>query len=351
MKKLLDVCSLFMAVIGSCTAILVCYILFVYPNLGNNDSPDNNNNFAAQTTDNATDSTAPAAVYPDNVPPSETVPENNVPTNYVETELANPVSTGQSISRAENVPAEYQSALSKANDYGNIMYMSKAAIYNQLTSEYGECFSPDAAQYAIDNIVVDWNLNALQKAKDYSDTMYMSKSSIYDQLISENGEKFTPSEAQYAIDNLIADYNFNALQKARDYQNTTNMSVPAIHDQLTSEYGEKFTQEEADYAVANIETDSNGNTNSVIYTSPITQNGLNDYVATSPVQTTDTQSSFDTYNGSEPSQNATNTRWVWIDDTAAKYHKKDGCGMDNAYQVTLEEALQKGKTPCGRCYK
>ena len=41
---------------------------------------------------------------------------------------------------------------------------------------------------------------------------------------------------------------------------------------------------------------------------------------------------------------------VWIDDTAKRYHKKNGCGMDNAYQVTLEEAIANGKTPCGRCY-
>ncbi|MCQ9299541.1 Ltp family lipoprotein [Staphylococcus hyicus] len=30
----------------------------------------------------------------------------------------------------------------------------------------------------------------------------MSKDAIYDQLISEHGEQFTPEEAQYAIDNL-----------------------------------------------------------------------------------------------------------------------------------------------------
>lgn len=42
---------------------------------------------------------------------------------------------------------------------------------------------------------------------------------------------------------------------------------------------------------------------------------------------------------------------VWIDDTAARYHKKNGCGMNNAYQVTLDEAIAKGKTPCKRCYK
>ena len=32
--------------------------------------------------------------------------------------------------------------------------------------------------------------------------MHMSKARIYDQLTSENGEKFTAEEAQYAIDNL-----------------------------------------------------------------------------------------------------------------------------------------------------
>lgn len=49
---------------------------------------------------------------------------------------------------------------------------------------------------------------------------------------------------------------------------------------------------------------------------------------------------------------ATNdTTMVWVDDTAKRYHKKNGCGMDNAYQVTLDEAIAMGKTPCGRCYK
>ena len=80
----------------------------------------------------------------------------------------------------------------------------------------------------------------------------MSKAGIYDQLTSENGEQFTQEEAQYAIDNINADWNANALAKAKDYQEM-DMSHDAIHDQLTSEYGEKFTQEEADYAIANLD--------------------------------------------------------------------------------------------------
>lgn len=94
--------------------------------------------------------------------------------------------------------------------------------------------------------------SALRKAESYSEMMHMSKQGIYDQLTSEYGEKFSPEAAQYAIDNLQADYNANALAKAQSYQDDMNMSPEAIRDQLTSEYGEKFTQEEADYAVANL---------------------------------------------------------------------------------------------------
>ena len=64
-----------------------------------------------------------------------------------------------------------------------------------------EGFTKEAAQYAIDNIEVDWNKNALEKAKTYQTSMSMSSKAIYNQLIS-SAEGFTKSEAQYAIDNL-----------------------------------------------------------------------------------------------------------------------------------------------------
>ncbi|RDY28438.1 hypothetical protein CHL78_005540 [Romboutsia weinsteinii] len=102
----------------------------------------------------------------------------------------------------DDVPTEYKSALRKAKTYSDTMSMSKAGLYEQLTSEYGEKFTVEAAQYAIDNVVADWNKNALEKAKTYQESMAMSPSAIYDQLTSEHGEKFTAEEAQYAIDNL-----------------------------------------------------------------------------------------------------------------------------------------------------
>lgn len=102
----------------------------------------------------------------------------------------------------ENIPIEHKSALKKAQMYSDTMSMSKVGLYEQLTSEYGEKFTEEAAQYAIDNIEANWNENALKKAKTYQETMSMSKNAIYDQLISEYGEKFTVDEAKYAIDNL-----------------------------------------------------------------------------------------------------------------------------------------------------
>lgn len=101
------------------------------------------------------------------------------------------------------VSQEYQNALTKGLSYAKNLHMSKKGVYDQLTSSYGEGFSADAAQYAIDNMTgVDWNANALAKAQEYYTGMSMSKSAVYDQLTSEYGEQFTASQAQYAIDHL-----------------------------------------------------------------------------------------------------------------------------------------------------
>lgn len=101
-----------------------------------------------------------------------------------------------------SIPKEYRNALHKAENYSKMMHMSKQRIYDQLTSENGEKFTAEQAQYAIDNIKGDYLEAALEAAKNYQETMSMSKDAIYDQLVSDYGEKFTAEEAQYAIDNL-----------------------------------------------------------------------------------------------------------------------------------------------------
>lgn len=106
------------------------------------------------------------------------------------------------VSQRLKVRVHYYETVSKNYNLYQL-HMSKQAIYDQLTSSYGEGFPADAAQYAVDNMTgVDWNANALEKAKQYYYDMAMSKSAVYDQLTSSYGEQFTASQAQYAIDHL-----------------------------------------------------------------------------------------------------------------------------------------------------
>ena len=83
------------------------------------------------------------------------------------------------------VPSEYKSALKRAKLYSDVAHLSKVALYDQWISEDGGNFPAEAAQYAVDNLEVDWKENALKKAKLYQDVAMMSSSDIYDQQISE----------------------------------------------------------------------------------------------------------------------------------------------------------------------
>jgi hypothetical protein len=132
----------------------------------------------------------------------ELSPNISLPSASVSPSLSDTKTSVSSNNQKNNVPIEYKNALIKAELYGRKMNMSKQGIYDQLVSEYGENFSREAAQYAIDNLKIDYNQNALIKAKRYQEIMAMSPQAIHDQLTSSAGEQFTKEEADYAIQNL-----------------------------------------------------------------------------------------------------------------------------------------------------
>ena len=102
-----------------------------------------------------------------------------------------------------SVSVDYKNALKKGLTYANDMHMSKAKIMHQLTSEYGEKFPQDAAEWAVSHMSdVDWKANALAKAKTYRDSMSMSTEKVRQQLSSKSGEDFTHEEVDYAMQNL-----------------------------------------------------------------------------------------------------------------------------------------------------
>ena len=99
----------------------------------------------------------------------------------------------------DNIPVEYKSALRKAKFYSDEMNMSKAGLYEILSSEYGEKFTAEAAQYAVDNVGVDWKESALKRAKLYRKAVSLPTEGIYNEL---TAMEYTEEEIQYAIDNL-----------------------------------------------------------------------------------------------------------------------------------------------------
>ena len=172
---------------------------------------------------------------------------------------------------SDELSREFANALKDAENYLNFMPMSKAGLFEQLTSEYGSGYPEDAAQYAVDTVDADWKENALQSARDYLEYMAMSDSQLYEQLVSEHGSQYTDEEAQYAIDNINAEEEnsnvssaknkdnisrefINALKSAEDYLNFMPMSKAGLFDQLTSEHGAGYPEDAARYAIDNVKT-------------------------------------------------------------------------------------------------
>jgi len=76
-----------------------------------------------------------------------------------------------------------------------MMHFSEKGLFEQLTSEFGDQYPEDAAQYAIENVEVDYNEEALQAAESYQEIMPMSDQELFEQLTSEYGEQFTEEQA------------------------------------------------------------------------------------------------------------------------------------------------------------
>ena len=92
---------------------------------------------------------------------------------------------------------EQKAALKKAENYLDLMAFSDEGLREQLAFEG---FPQDAIDYAMENIMVDWNEQARKKAEDYLQLdMGMSDQSLYDQLIFDG---FSEEQVQYAMDNL-----------------------------------------------------------------------------------------------------------------------------------------------------
>ena len=172
------------------TGLIVLACVFYY-------RPKRNKATAAQTT------ARPAVTVTEKAPESKdtAVPATKKPTATPKP-TAKPTAKPTPKPTEDPTPKEYRNALSKAQMYVNLMHMSKARLHDQLTSPYGEGFSEEAAQYALEHVKADWKANALATARNYRDNLHMSAAAIKNQLTSPYGEKFTAEEAAWAMEHL-----------------------------------------------------------------------------------------------------------------------------------------------------
>ena len=96
-----------------------------------------------------------------------------------------------------------KNAVKSAQSYLSYSAFSRAGLGQQLTSEYGEGYPAEDAEFAIvyleQNGLVDWNAEAAESAKSYLDYSSFSRDGLFEQLTSEYGEGFTADQANYAL--------------------------------------------------------------------------------------------------------------------------------------------------------
>ena len=97
------------------------------------------------------------------------------------------------VEEVPDVPFEFEQALDKAQNYVDFTSFSEADLRGQL--EYHE-FSPEAIQFALDNVNVDYQAECIEKAKSYLEFASFSEADLREQL---EYHKFSEEHISVAI--------------------------------------------------------------------------------------------------------------------------------------------------------
>lgn len=97
------------------------------------------------------------------------------------------------VEEVPDVPFEFEQALDKAQNYVDFTSFSEADLRGQL--EYHE-FSPEAIQFALDNVTVDYQAECIEKAKSYLELTSFSEADLREQL---EYHKFSEEHINVAI--------------------------------------------------------------------------------------------------------------------------------------------------------
>ena len=149
----------------------------------------------------------------------------------------------------DGMTSAQSNAVRAAENYLSFSAFSRQGLIDQLSSEYGDQFSIEDATFAVDAVEasVDWNEQAARAAENYLDVTPFSRQGLIDQLSSEYGDQYTPEQATSGVEAIEGevDWNEQAARAAKNYLEVSAFSRQGLIDQLSSEYGDQYTVEQA----------------------------------------------------------------------------------------------------------
>lgn len=112
-------------------------------------------------------------------------------------------SSATSETAAAGAQADPQIALADAQALvDSPLPFSYQGLYDYLISADGGEYTPEAAQFAVDNVKADWNHEAAEGAQGYAANFGMTPEAILAELSDPAGGKFTPEQAQAGVNTL-----------------------------------------------------------------------------------------------------------------------------------------------------
>lgn len=101
---------------------------------------------------------------------------------------------------------EQKNAYKAALSYLEFMSFSRQRLIDQLSSPYADQYPFEVAEFVVSAIeedgLVDWNAECEEAAENYLDLMAFSKQELIDQLCSEYGDQFTREQAEQAVEKV-----------------------------------------------------------------------------------------------------------------------------------------------------
>jgi hypothetical protein len=173
-------------------------------------------------------------------PATDASPSEQSENGATATATATPTKTPTSTPTTTETTGQ-KNAKSKAESYLRSSFFSRSGLIDQLIYED---FSKADAEYAVDAVDANWNVQAAGKAGSYLSSSAFSRSGLVDQLLYEG---YTGSEAEYGVASTNADWNVQADKKAKSYLESSSFSRQGLIDQLKYE---GFTQSQAEYGVS-----------------------------------------------------------------------------------------------------